>query len=143
MVFPGRDKPKRRSSWRRRGSIFTFKDSCLTLGLLLVATLCSQTTLAQTHFGRSDAAEQPASPRETPVDTRLFDLAGELHDLRQNDARRTRAFVFLSPECPVSNTYTPRLNQLAHELSASGVELFAVVSDPTLKRAEVARHYRE
>ncbi|WP_152052501.1 alkyl hydroperoxide reductase [Tautonia marina] len=75
----------------------------------------------------------------------LADLDGALHDLGQNDEERVRAFVFLSTECPISNGSIRTLNALGETLkdSAVGVDLFGVVFDPYVTRAEIARHFRE
>jgi acetyl esterase/lipase len=75
----------------------------------------------------------------------LIDLAGQAHQLGQNDRRRTRVYVFLSPECPIANSYTRTLGELVRSLEAANrpVELFAVISDPTIKRSKAADHYRE
>ncbi|MEO8350682.1 MAG: alkyl hydroperoxide reductase [Chthoniobacteraceae bacterium] len=71
----------------------------------------------------------------------LLDFSGTIHTLEQNDARRVRAFVFLSSECPVSQAGIPTLNRLAAEFA--GVEFFGVWSDATVTRGEAARHFAE
>ncbi len=79
----------------------------------------------------------------------MIDLAGGLHSLGQNDRQRVRVFVFLSPECPISNGFTQTLNQLTARHTGRvteadrRVDFFGVVSDPTVTRAAAAKHYRE
>jgi peroxiredoxin len=73
----------------------------------------------------------------------LLDLIGTGHDLGQNDAKRVRAFVFLSTECPVSNGYTKTLNDLHAKLPQGKVDLFGVVADPTVSRTQAAKHFAE
>lgn len=72
-----------------------------------------------------------------------LDLSGKVHDLRQNDRQITRAIVFLSTECPVSNSYTQKLNALHRSLRNSQAELLGVVSDGTVTRSAAANHFRE
>jgi hypothetical protein len=79
------------------------------------------------------------------VDFALVDLAGNGRDLRQNDRARVRAFVFLSTECPIANSYVPTLNRLyeATGAGASDIELFGVLSDRSVTRTEAAKHFAE
>lgn len=95
------------------------------------------------------ARAQPKSAAitvESPAITfSLIDLNGTTHRLEQNDAKRARAFIFLSTECPISNGYINALNELHALLARSGqmAELFGVVSDPTVTRAHAAKHFAE
>ena len=73
----------------------------------------------------------------------LIDLSATPHDLGQNDAMRVRAFVFLSPECPISNGYTKTLNDLHAKLPEGKVDLFGVIADPTVSRAQAVKHFAE
>lgn len=57
----------------------------------------------------------------------LLDLCGTAHELGQNDLARVRAFVFLSTECPIANSYTRTLNELHERVCGTAdarVELF-------------------
>ena len=75
--------------------------------------------------------------------TTAIDLNGKIYDLRQNDEQRVRTFVFLSIECPVSNSYTNTLNALHRDSRDREAELFAVVSDGTITRALASEHFKE
>jgi peroxiredoxin len=73
----------------------------------------------------------------------LPDTAGVLHtetDLRNKAAV---AFVFISTDCPISNSYLPELNRLYRTYAGQGVALFAVHSDPTQTADEVRRYAKE
>lgn len=48
--------------------------------------------------------------------------------------------VFYSSECPISNAYSPTLNQLAAEFPASSLKLVGLCVDPDLSDREVAAH---
>jgi hypothetical protein len=72
----------------------------------------------------------------------LSDLKGKPWVLSQNDERRVRVFVFVSSTCPIANSYTPTLNQLAETLPRN-VQLFGVLSDPYVTRRDAARHFAE
>jgi hypothetical protein len=73
----------------------------------------------------------------------LLDLKGATHPLDQNDGRRIRAYVFLSTQCPVSNGYIQTLNALHARFLAMPVDLFGVVSDASVTRADAVEHFRE
>ena len=96
-------------------------------------------------FARSIAADESASEPESARPALTFgivDLAGTTHQLGENDKRHTRAFVLLSTECPIANTYTKTLNELHDALRENGqpVDFYGVVSDPTVTRGEAAKH---
>jgi AhpC/TSA family len=75
----------------------------------------------------------------------LTDLQGTIHFPGQNDRNAVRAFVFLSTECPVANGSVKTLNELAKKLreNKQKVELFGVVSDPSVTRQQAATHFAE
>ncbi len=51
--------------------------------------------------------------------------------------------VFYSTECPISNAYTPALNQIARDYAAKPVRLVAVCADPDLTDGEILKHQRD
>jgi hypothetical protein len=51
--------------------------------------------------------------------------------------------VFLSTECPVSNSYLQTLTDLRRSIDTEKVQWFGVVTDATVKRAEAAEHFEE
>lgn len=106
--------------------------ACVVLVGMGVAPL----TRPVTAEGQSKAAGKPA------VTFSLIDLVGKTHALDQNDARRVRAFVFLSTECPVANGYLKTLNELGTTFP-NRLEVYGVVSDPSVTRAQAAKHFAE
>jgi hypothetical protein len=111
-------------------------------GLVPVALSC---VLACTLARAIQADEEPVPEQVPAITFSMMDLGGTIHTLEQNDARRVRAFVFLSTDCPVSNGYLPTLSRLhaTHAKPNSGVELFGVVSDPTVTRTKAVQHFAE
>ncbi len=51
--------------------------------------------------------------------------------------------VFYSSECPISNAYSPTLNQLVDAFPAPRTRWFGVCVDPDLSEADVAAHARD
>lgn len=109
-----------------------------TLAVLLLAI--SAVTRLTTQAGDEPQQKKPVLPA---ISFSLLDLDGTTHSLDQNDAKRVRAFVFLSTECPVSNGYTKTLNELHAKLSRKGVDLFGVVADSSITRTQATRHFAE
>lgn len=100
---------------------------CLTL----LGTIAPAVTEAKET--KTDHAEAITEP--------LLDLDGRIHPLGQNDEQSIRVFVFLSTECPVSNSYLQTLNQLRDAFAGKNVKLFGVVTDATVTRRAAADHF--
>jgi hypothetical protein len=76
---------------------------------------------------------------ETPA---LRDIAGRTVDPFAGNPRAT-VFVFIHPDCPVSNRYAPELNRLHKEYDARGIRLFAVYPGREDDEATIRTHYKE
>jgi len=66
---------------------------------------------------------------------RLFDAATS-HDVSIRPTSRLRLFVFLSPECPISQNYTRTLNRLNHQYAAS-VDIHGIIPGKTWKTTDI------
>ena len=113
-----------------------------------IATCVLAVALAVTPVSGTVAGDEKIAQSELvkpAITFSMIDLAGETQHLGENDTARTRAFVFLSTECPIANAYTKTLNDLHDSLheGAAPVDLYAVISDPTVTRSEAAAHYSE
>lgn len=84
------------------------------------------------------------APRRIIPVSRLngIDVDGKLHRLGHGLNEAVVVVVFLSIDCPISNSYVPVLNRLAKRSARGGVEMYAVISDPNVTRA-VAVRYRK
>lgn len=51
--------------------------------------------------------------------------------------------VFYSPECPISNAYSPTLNRMAADAPTGRVRFVGVCVDPDLTDAEVLAHHKD
>ncbi len=79
-------------------------------------------------------AANAADDAQRVLGLRLVDLAGQIQQLGDRDGTQAVALVFLSPECPISNQYLPELNRLAAHWAQAPVEVYGVLSDPSLSR---------
>ena len=94
-------------------------------------------------FAQSDEKAHPKKAVSPVISFSLLDLSGMPHNLAQNDSERVRAFVFLSTECPISNGYLKTLNDLHGRFTGKSVDLFGVVADSTVARAQAVKHFNE
>ncbi|MBX7168666.1 MAG: redoxin domain-containing protein [Pirellulales bacterium] len=83
-----------------------------------------------------------AAERVPIRDLAFLDVQGQVIHPADNNTARAVVLVFLSPECPICNQYTPELNHL-REAYPPAVEIYGVVADPSLRRAAIARHAAE
>jgi thiol-disulfide isomerase/thioredoxin len=70
----------------------------------------------------------------------------DMHDLKGaplNFSSRWIVVVFLSPECPISNSYLPKLNGLAAEFGPKGFALVGDYSDQAIDLAVFRDHVRD
>lgn len=64
-------------------------------------------------------------------------LDGALEELLE---RPTLVFVFVDPECPIANAYTPELRRLQADYEPRGVTFALVYADPDREEPEVRAH---
>jgi len=84
-----------------------------------------------------------ASPPAADVlGTRVVDVDGACHRLGGPEGAAPTVLVFLGPECPISQRFSSRLNELAEEARELGMVFFGIVSEPHTSGAE-AREYRD
>jgi hypothetical protein len=69
-------------------------------------------------------------------------LDGAVIDPFSGNARAT-VFVFIHPDCPVSNRYAPELNRLHATYASRGVRLFVVYPGRDDDEAAIRAHYEE
>jgi hypothetical protein len=85
---------------------------------------------------------KPVPPAEDPSRSPLSvtDLQGkEVQPLRTGDARASVLF-FLTPDCPISNSYAPEINALVKENADRPLRFSVVYVDPDLTAAAARKH---
>ena len=88
------------------------------------------------------AASAQAHPGLLRVRT-LSDATGASHVFGANAATKMIVFVFLGPECPISQRYVPELNRIAAEQKTNLVEFYGVVSGRSTPRANIISFVHE
>jgi peroxiredoxin len=82
--------------------------------------------------GRNDS-ELPAPPAigATLDDFKLPDLNGAERSLNSLKGKNGAVLIFISVQCPVSNAYNERMEQLAEDYKARGVNVIGINSNVT------------
>jgi hypothetical protein len=71
------------------------------------------------------------------------DVQGKAHQLDGAPGIKVSVFVFLGPECPISQRYVPKLNRIATEHKTNAVQFYGVVAERKMTRARAAAFARE
>jgi peroxiredoxin len=103
----------------------------LLASCLAIAFVCSP-ALAQQEPSRSKLGEK--MPNLT-----FKDEKGKSHRLYELENKKAIAIVFLSFECPVSNSYMAPLNEMAEEFGKFGVTIWGLTTNEDDTAAEIAK----
>jgi peroxiredoxin len=111
----------------------------ILLGSLLVITLA-----AVAGSGRSES-DVPAPPAIGTVidDFTLPDADGAAHSLKSAMGKKSTVLIFIATKCPVSNAYNDRMEKLAQDYKAKGVNVIGINSNNTEPTADVKSHAAE
>jgi thiol-disulfide isomerase/thioredoxin len=80
------------------------------------------------------------SPATQPATLELADLTGVRHRPLDPAAGHFNVVIFISTNCPISNSYAPEINRLCKEYESKGVSFFLVHSDPDLTMEAAKKH---
>jgi hypothetical protein len=73
----------------------------------------------------------------------VVDLKGRVvHPLNDSTARAS-VFIFVRPDCPISNRYAPEVRRLEEKFSGQGVVFWLVYTEADLSAAEIREHLQE
>ena len=110
----------------------------LILASLLVIVLAAITSIAANN-------DVPAPPTIGTVidDFKLPDTDGKEHSLKSLAGPKGAVIIFIATKCPVSNAYNERMEKLAQDYQAKGVNIIGINSNSTEPAAEVKSHAAE
>src|SRR5690349_18453118 len=108
---------------------------------LLVASLVVIALAAVAGSGRPDN-DVPAPPTIGTVldDFKLPDTDGKEHWLKSLAGSKGVVILFIATKCPVSNAYNERMEKLAQDYKAKGVNVVGINANSTEPVAEVKSH---
>ena len=90
----------------------------------------------------SDVPTPPAIGT-TIDDFKLPDADGAEHSLKSLTGKNGAVIIFVATKCPVSNAYNDRMEKLAQDYKAKGINVIGINSNNTEPAAEVKSHAGE
>jgi thiol-disulfide isomerase/thioredoxin len=90
---------------------------------------------------RAAGADGPAA--DARLTFALRDTGGRTHTSASLSGARAVVLFFITPDCPISQSYVPEMNRIAQAYAARGVRVYAVQSDVAVPDADVRQHVRE
>jgi peroxiredoxin len=110
------------------------------LPLFLAAMLV--VALAAIAGSGRNASDLPAPPAIGTVidDFKLPDADGAEHSLKSLMGKKGAVIIFIATKCPVSNAYNDRMEKLAQDYKAKGVNVIGINANNTEPAAEVKAH---
>ena len=101
--------------------------------------------LAAVAGSGSSVNDLPAPPAIGTVidDFKLPDVDGKEHSLNSLKGTKGTVVIFIATKCPVSNAYNDRMEKLAADYKAKGINVVGINSNNTEPSAEVKSHAAE
>ena len=95
--------------------------------------------------GSGSTSDLPAPPAigTTIDDFKLPDADGAEHALKALTGKNGAVIIFIATKCPVSNAYNDRMEKLAQDYKAKGINVIGINSNNTEPAAEVKSHAAE
>lgn len=112
--------------------------SQVSLLLALILVVAGFTLSASVHA----APDIPAPPAigATIDEFTLPDLDGKEHSLSSLKGKNGSVLLFISVQCPVSNDYNERMEKLAQEFKAKGINVIGINSNVTESNDAIKSH---
>ena len=115
----------------------------------LVLTLLAMTVLLGSALvavsGRNVDGDIPAPPAigSTIADFTLPDASGKEHSLTSLAGKNGSVLIFIAVQCPVSNAYNERMEKLAQDYKAKGINVIGINSNVAESADAVKAHAAE
>lgn len=114
------------------------------ISALLVATFLLAGSLIFTNIGFAEG-DLPAPPviGSTIADFTLPDASGKEHSLASLAGKNGSVLIFMAVQCPVSNAYNERMEKLAQDYKAKGINVIGINSNVAESADAVKAHAAE
>jgi len=86
------------------------------------------------------ASEQP-SPKTASI--RLKEVSGKWSEPLSADRAKAIVVIFVGIDCPISNSYAPKLRRLSQVFASRGVVLRLVYPNPDERETKIKKHLKE
>src|SRR2546423_979863 len=117
----------------------------LAFALLLVLSLIMSALAQGGNGGGTTSTDTPSSGLaigSTINDFELSDVSGHKHTLASLKGQKGTVLIFISVQCPVSNAYNERMEQLYQDYNARGINVVGINANAT-ETADQAKHHAE
>jgi peroxiredoxin len=109
----------------------------LALALSLSAAALSNITVKALA---ADTVSEPGSVGSVVADFKLPDVDGHEHTLSSVKGKNGTVLIFIGVQCPVSNAYNERMEKLAQEYKARGINVVGINANSTESASDVKAH---
>ena len=99
--------------------------------------------LAAAAFAFGSGKANSVSIGQPVADFKLPDVDGHEHSLASLKGKNGTVIIFLSAQCPVVRAYGERIEKLAEDYSARGVNVVGINSNVTESTDDIKRHISE
>ena len=110
---------------------------------LFLASLLIIAFAAIAGSGRNSDLPAPPAIGTTIDDFKLPDAEGVEHSLNSLKGKNGAVLIFVATKCPVSNAYNDRMEKLAQDYKARGINVIGINSNNTEPASEVKSHAAE
>ena len=110
---------------------------------LFLASILIVALAAVAGSGRNNDLPAPPAIGTTIDDFKLPDADGAEHSLKSLTGKHGAVIIFVATKCPVSNAYNDRMEKLAQDYKAKGINVIGINSNNTEPAAEVKSHAGE
>jgi peroxiredoxin len=113
--------------------------------LAVVSLMFALLAIALLVNARTIVADVPAPPiiGSTIVDFTLPDASGVAHSLASLKGKNGTVLIFIATQCPVSNGYNERMEKLAADYQARGINVIGINANSGESAADVKAHAAE
>lgn len=110
--------------------------------LSAISIIFALIAIAAVVSARTISAEIPAPPAigATIADFTLTDAAGAAHTLASLEGKNGTVLIFVATQCPVSNAYNDRMEKLAQDFKARGINVVGINANSTETASDIKDH---
>ncbi|MDQ2937620.1 MAG: redoxin domain-containing protein [Acidobacteriota bacterium] len=114
----------------------------LSVVSLMLAALLAIAIAAVASIARTNDTDVPAAPAigAAITDFTLPDTNGKEHSLDSLKGKNGAVLIFIAVQCPVSNAYNERMEKLAQDYRARGINVIGINSNVTEPADAVKAH---
>ncbi len=107
---------------------------------LAFAVSLSAAALSNIKATAADTVSEPGSVGSVVADFKLSDVDGKEHTLSSLKGKNGTVLIFIGVQCPVSNAYNERMEKLAQDYKARGINVVGINANSTESASEVKAH---